>query len=102
MRAWILMFGGMAVWGLHFGGVYAIASVADVVDEADARLARWVIGGFTLLCFSGASAFGLWGLRSLRAPGDPLARLVSTIGAVGGGFAAIAVIWQGLPALVGH
>lgn len=102
MRAWVLMLGGMVVWGLHFGGVYAIASVAAVVDEADALLARWIIGGFSLLCFAAAAGFGIWGLRDLRAGGEPMRRLIATIGAVGGGIAAVAVVWQGLPALVGH
>jgi hypothetical protein len=96
------MLGGMAVWALHFAGVYAIASIADVMDEADARLARGIIGAFSLICFAAAAGFGLAALRSRRSGDDPMRRLVSTVGAVGGGIAAVAVAWQTLPALVGH
>lgn len=103
MRLWILMLGGLVVWSLHFGGVYAIASIAAVLDEADALAARWIIGGFTVLCFAAAGGFGIAGLLRLRAAGDdPFHRFTGTVAALGGGVSAVAVVWQGLPALVGH
>lgn len=102
MRTWILMLGGMMAWALHFAGVYGIASVADVVQDAAAPPARWAIAGFTLVCLIAALGFGL---ANLRVPGkdrDPMRRLTSTVGAAGGGVAAIAILWQALPALIGH
>ena len=51
MRRWAWMLGGLIVWTVHFMGLYAIASAADVVSRADDPL--WRMGG---LAFSG---FGL-------------------------------------------
>lgn len=103
MRTWFFMLGGMVVWAAHFMGVYAIASVADVARDADAAAARWIVAGFTAACAAAAAAFGLAGLRRLRRTGDdPYQRFTATVAAVGGGIAAVAVVWQGLPALVGH
>src|SRR5690606_37788564 len=35
MARWAWMLGGLIVWTVHFMGVYAIASLADVVSRAD-------------------------------------------------------------------
>lgn len=102
MGRWILMLGGMSVWAAHFMGVYGIASVADVAADAAVPASRWTIGAFTLACAAAAALFGLAGLRRLRAGGDSLDRLSWSVAAFGGAFATIAILWQGLPALVGH
>ena len=59
MRRWAWMLGGLIVWTVHFMGVYAIASLADVVSRADDPLWR-MIG----LAFSGACLFAALGLRA--------------------------------------
>lgn len=103
MGRWVFMLGGLLVWMLHFGGVYAIASIADVVSQPWTPASRWTVAGFTAICAIAAGALGLAGLRRLRAAeGDPFERFSATVAAVGGGIATVAVIWQGLPALVGH
>lgn len=102
MRAWLLALGGLLVWALHFGGVYAIASVADVVAEADAAPARALSGLFTLAC-AAADGVLLWLIvRRARGAADPLAGFLSSVGALGALFSLVAVLWQGLPALLGH
>jgi hypothetical protein len=102
MRAWLFMLGGLVIWASHFLGVYLIASVADLVDEADAAAARRTVGGFTLLCAAAAAAIGLGAWRRSRDDSDPVSRFTDWLAAASGAFAMIAVLWQGLPALVGH
>lgn len=102
MRRWLLMLAGLLVWTVHFLGVYGIASVAEVVDRADAPPARWTVGAFTLACIAADAAIGAAALRSLRRETDGLNRFIAKAAALAAGLSAIAVIWQGLPALVGH
>ena len=102
MRRWLFMLAGLIVWAVHFMGVYAIASVADVVAEADATPALWAVGGLTLAC---AAADGLILAAAARRPAkceDDLTPFVRSIAGLGGGLSLAAVLWQGLPALIGH
>lgn len=97
------MLGGLAVWAAHFAGVYAIASVADVVQDAAAPAARGLIAAFTAACAAAAAGFALAGLRLRRSAGeDSLRRFAGLIAGAGGALAVVAVIWQGLPALMGR
>ena len=45
MRRWVWMLGGLIVWTIHFMGVYALASLADVVSRADDF--AWRMAGLT-------------------------------------------------------
>jgi len=103
MGRWLFMLGGLLVWMTHFLGVYAIASTAEVATEASAPAARLAVGAFTAVCALAAAGFGFAGLRRLRrASGEPLERFSATVAALGGGIGAVGIVWQGLPALVGH
>lgn len=100
MGRWLLLLGGMIVWAIHFLGIYGIASVGDVVAEANAPAALWSIGALTLLCAGADVVIGATALRRPLTPDDGLDRFVRTAGALGAGLSLVAVIWQGLPILV--
>jgi hypothetical protein len=97
------MLGGMMVWAAHFGGVYAIASVFDVVSEADAPASRWISVAWTGVCLL-ADVCLLLTIRRLgrRSPGDEIDGWVRSVGMLGASFSLVAVLWQGLPNVVGH
>lgn len=94
MKRWLVLTGGLLAWALHFVGVYFIASLGDVVNEADAPLWRWIGGGFSLICLGLALLTGLGAGLALRAteanPTDTfilrVAMVVSLIGAVSIGY----------------
>lgn len=102
MRAWALLLGGMAVWAAHFGGVYAIASVFDVISEADTPASRWTSAGWTVVCLLANAMLLLLIVRSgRRRPGDEVDGWVRSVGALGAVFSFLSVLWQGLPAVIG-
>lgn len=102
MRTWVFMLGGLIVWTIHFMGVYGIASIAEVAGRADDAGSLWTVAALTALCAAADIALLLkaW-RRGRRATGD-LAPFQTSMAGLGAGFSLIAVIWQGLPALVGH
>jgi hypothetical protein len=103
MRAWLLMLGGLLIWAVHFGGVYGIASVFDVISSADAPLSRLSAGALTLASLAANAALFVYvaGARKRR-KGDAVADWVLSIGALNAAISFVAVLWQGLPAIVGH
>ena len=97
MRAWVLLLGGLLDWALHFFLVYGIASVFP-----GTTLARMLTIAATLLCLGVA----LFVLRSSSrgwrgADKDDLSRWMWGVSAGGAGLAAVAIVFQGLPALLG-
>lgn len=100
MRTWLFIFGGLLVWAAHFFGVYGLASLADVIENADIAWSRWATAGWTLLCAAADGA--LLRAATRRTACDELQRFTRSV-AVGGALISLAaVLWQGLPALVGH
>ncbi len=97
MRLWLILLGGMIVWAVHFFALYALASIfastiamrAGVVLVTTACVAA---DGALLL----ASAGMIRGGRS-----DDVARWTGSLGAFMAGLSLLAVVWQGLPALLG-
>lgn len=98
MRAWLWMLGGLIVWTVHFFGVYTIASTADVYAAADDF--GWRMGGlaFSAACLIASLALLAMAVRRVRAT----AALSDQLAALGAGTAAIAIVWQALPNLVGY
>lgn len=98
MRAWIWMLGGLIVWTVHFFGVYTIASAADVYATADDF--RWRMGGlaFSGLCLIASLILLAIAVRRVRANSG----LANQLAALGAGTAAIAIVWQALPNLIGY
>lgn len=93
MRAWSYMLGGMIVWTVHFFAIYIVASVFP--GTTIARVLTLVI---TLLCLAADG----WLIVRLRVPagGDEFREWMRRIALVGAGISAVAVLWQGLPALI--
>lgn len=92
MREWRVMLGPFLIWATHFGGVYVLASVADLTDPS-AGLGLRVIGLVgTALC---GLALAIQFVRSRRPAGvTPLARRLAGVGFATG---LIAITWQSLP-----
>lgn len=93
MRTWAILLGGMIIWTVHFFTLYIIASIWLTTP-----LARWLTLAVTLLCLA-AVALGLVHLRR-HDDGSSMDRWVHTIASAGLGVAGIAIVWQGLPALL--
>lgn len=101
MRPWLFMFGGMGVWAIHFAGIYAIASVFDVIATANAPSSRLATGALTLVCLAAnAALFVATSFRRGKDTGDSVLRWMLTVGALMAAISFVSVAWQGLPALI--
>lgn len=92
MRTWLFILSGLIVWTGHFFAVYFAASLfpGDVV-------AHWL----TLAATVGALiALGAIFMRVWRRTEQSLERWASQFAALGAAIASIAVLWQGLPAIL--
>lgn len=102
MRRWAWMLGGLIVWTVHFMGVYAIASLADVVARADDPMWRMIGLGFSVACLAAAVGLAIVAARRVRRRSDPATGFGDQLALLGAGVAAVAIIWQALPTLIGH
>ena len=100
MKRWGYILGGLIVWTVHFLGVYVIASVGDVAADADHPLSRAAVGVFTVACLIAAGGLTVVAARRWRRGGEDMG-FENVIAATGGAIAAISILWQGLPAVVG-
>lgn len=101
MGRWLLLLGGLLVWFAHFLGVYGVASVADVVAHASAPAALWTVAALTGACAAADVAIGAIALRRGSQVSDDLDRFLHGGAVLGAGLSLVAVVWQGLPALIG-
>jgi hypothetical protein len=102
MRRWAWMLGGLIVWTVHFMGVYAIASLADVVSEADDFGWRMAGLAFSGACVLAAGVVTAAAARRARRPADSSARFGDQLALLGGGVATVAIVWQALPTVIGY
>lgn len=93
MRAWTYMLAGLIVWTVHFFAVYIVASVFLTTP-----LARALALLVTLVCVA-AEGWLLWRVAKARVAGD-LNAWMRTLSLAGIGISILAVLWQGLPALL--
>ena len=95
------MLGGLLLWAFHFVGVYAIASIGDVVARADDPTWRMIGLVFSGVCV--VSGLGLL-IQALRrgGGGDDVSALANLLAAAGAGLAVVAMIFQSLPTVVGY
>ena len=101
MRRWLYMLGGLLVWAVHFVGVYAIASIGDVVSNADAPGWRLIGLAFSTVCATLALGLLIHALRRANGGTDTI-DLANTLARLGALLALISVIWQSLPTVVGY
>ena len=93
MRTWALLLGGLIIWTVHFFALYIIASVWLTTP-----LARGLTLALTIACL-GAVGLLLVGMQRRQADTD-MDRWVHVVASVGFGIAGVAILWQGLPALL--
>lgn len=93
MRSWLMLLAGLLVWAAHFFALYAIGEFGG--EEPGWRVA---VVGLTLLCLA-VDAVLLMVLVCARRPGG-FERWRASVAAGGLALSAIAVVWQGLPALL--
>lgn len=93
MRSWLLLLGGLLVWAVHFFALYAVGSIFLTTD-----LARGLTIALTLICLLVLAAIGrhAW-LASVPDAESGWIRIVGLWGVAIGG---IAILWQGLVALL--
>ncbi|MBA3050234.1 hypothetical protein [Brevundimonas sp.] len=102
MGRWAWMLGGLIVWTIHFMGVYAIASLADVVSRADDPPWRMTGLAFSGACALAALALAAVAARRLRQSPGPAVGFGDQLAVLGGGLATVAIVWQALPTVIGH
>ena len=93
MRSWLVLLGGLLVWAVHFFALYAVGSIFLTTD-----LARGLTIALTLACLLAITLIGrrAWLARAGDAENDWI-RIVGLWGVAIGG---IAILWQGLVALL--
>jgi hypothetical protein len=96
MPKWLLALGGLLVWTAHFFGLYLIASIWLTTPTA-----RVVAGVFTVACLA-VDGWLLWRTAPARREGgvDVFDRWLLVLAFLGAALSALAVLWQGLPALI--
>ena len=88
------MLGGLLVWAAHFFALYILASVFE-----SSMVARVGTGIATLAAV--AANIGLLVVARRTVAADAAARWMISLGALGVALSLVAVLWQGLPALIG-
>lgn len=103
MRTWAFILGGPTIWTAHFFGVYALASLGAVLSSAEAPNWRLAIALFSAACLTCALVLAGLAVRRLRsAPREAPARFAAELATVGAVLSAVAIVWQALPAWIGH
>lgn len=95
MRSWLLLLSGLIIWTVHFFGVYTAASLFPGTSHA-----RWLTGLLTLAALGmlAAAVFLVRGSTTERRD-DNLSRWLESLALLGAALSAIAILYQGLPAL---
>lgn len=101
MQRFVYMLGGLLVWTAHFVGVYAIASIGDVVARADDPVWRMIGLGFSVLCALIAAGLLIHALGR-KDDGTDTGDLGNLLARVGAGLALVSIVWQSLPTVIGY
>lgn len=97
MGRWALLLGGLVVWTIHFFGAYAIVSIF-----LDTLLARGLILALTAACLAADALLLHRAMPAIKSrQGNDMDRWIACVAAAGAGISFVAVLWQGLPALLG-
>jgi len=97
MRRWLLLLAGPLIWAAHFMAIYAVTSISYVVAGATTAEARLVVVALSLAGLGGCAGVLLLGLREDNR--DELAQFWRAVATAGLVVAAVAILWQTLPAL---
>ncbi|MFN3352863.1 MAG: hypothetical protein ACK4Z5_04575 [Brevundimonas sp.] len=99
MGPWRNLLGPHLIWAVHFAGVYAIASVFDVLNSAQSAGSRLGVAAFSVACLAAAVVLGVFAARDVSRADTEAHRWMARLGVLGAGVAALSIVWQGLPAL---
>ena len=95
MRTWALLLGGLLVWAADFFLLYGIASIFLTTP-----IAR-ILSVLVTLAALAADAWLIWlSWRRYRSPADEYDRWIGWIALLGASISAVAVFWQGFPAIL--
>jgi len=95
MHGWPYLLGGLLVWAVHFFGLYVAASL--FLTSPATRLVTAIL---TFICLAAAAAL-LWrGWTAEAGQGETFAGWQHRLAAYGAAIALVAIVWQGLPALL--
>lgn len=92
MRAWLFLLSGLLVWTAHFFGVYITASLFPGTS-----LAKWITAALTLVALIALGVLSTRALPLSRRGG--LSSWMGTLALAAVALSAVAVLYQGLPAL---
>lgn len=95
MRTWALLLGGLIVWAADFFLLYAIASI--FLTSPTARILAVIV---TLAALAADAWLMLRSWKRYNSPADDYGRWIAWIALLGAGISAIAVLWQGFPAIL--
>lgn len=93
MRAWTFLLGGLIIWTVHFFVLYGIGSI--FLTSVSARVLTILV---SLACL-GAAAL-LWSRVQASGAQEEVAGWMRGVALLGIAIAAVAVVWQALPALL--
>jgi hypothetical protein len=93
MRPWLIMLGGLCVWAAHFVVIWTGASLFLTSPAA-----RLVTGGATLAALAGIALLVRMGRPTPSQ--DQFTRWSANVALLSALAAAIAIVWQALPALL--
>ena len=96
--------GGLLIWAVHFLTVYGFTGLACARGFAGARVldigvVPFTIGAATALALGGAITILSLAARGMRRAQSTPSRFLWYASLMLAGFAAIAIVWAGLPAL---
>lgn len=94
MMKWLLLLGGLLVWAAHFFLLYAIASIFP--GQSIARTLSITVTGIALV----ADALIIWHAVARGGRDSGLEKWTWQVALAGGLLSFIAVLWQGIPALI--
>jgi len=94
MGRWLFLLEGLLVWAGHFFGVYIAASLFPGM-----ALARWLVAGLTIAAVTAILFLEVRARRESRGE-DGLTGWIAGLSGLGRWLAGIAVLYQGLPALL--
>jgi membrane protein implicated in regulation of membrane protease activity len=95
MRAWLLLLSGLLIWTAHFFGIYIAASLFPGTS-----LAKWLTGLLTFVALGLLAAVLYLVKRRLEGrENDDQSLWGDRLTLLGGGLSAIAILYQGMPAL---
>jgi hypothetical protein len=96
VRSWALLLGGLIAWAAQFFVLYIVASVLG-----STLLARAIAVAVTLAALAADAAILMRAVRRRRESAtDRFGRWLASLALLIAGTSAIAIVWQGLPALM--